>query len=89
MCAVIAPLLSQKLSGFLKGYSCSPAFLKMTEDWRVSLDAKDSVAVVAVDLSKAFDSVNHNLLLAKLKAYGFSTTATNLIREYLKGIAKG
>ena len=93
MYAAIAPLLSQKLSGFLKGYSCSPAFLKMTEDWRVSLDAKVickvSVAVVAVDLSKAFDSDNHNLLLAKLKAYGFSTTATNLIREYLKGIAKG
>ena len=51
----------------------------MTEDWRGSL-----VAVVAVDLSKAFDSVSHNLLLAKLKAHGFSTAATNLIREYLK-----
>ena len=88
MYAEIAPLLSQKLSGFLKSHSSSPAFLKMTEDWRASLDAKDSVAV-AVDLSKAFDSVNHNLLLAKLKAYSFSTTATNLIREYLKGVAKG
>lgn len=44
---------------------------------RASLDAKDSVAVVAVHVSKAFDSVNHNLLLTKLKAYGFSTTATN------------
>ena len=42
------------------------------------------MAVVAVDLSKAFDNVNHNILLAKLKAHGFSTTATNLIREYLK-----
>lgn len=45
---------------------------------RASLDAKDSVAVVAVHLSTAFDSVNHNLLLTKLKPYGFSTIATNL-----------
>ena len=69
----------------MKGHSCSTAgILKMTEDWRGSLDVKEYVAVVAVDLSKAFDSVRHNLLLAKLKAHGFSTTATNLIREYLK-----
>ena len=72
MYAAMAPLLSQKLSGFLKGYSCSPAFLKMTEDWRVSLDAKVSVAVVAVDLSKAFDSVNHNLLLANRTGFKLS-----------------
>ena len=72
MYAAIAPLLSQKLSGFLKGYSCSPAFLKMTEDWRVNLDAKGSVAVVAVDLSKVFDSVNHNLLLANRTGFKLS-----------------
>ena len=71
MYAAIALLLSQKLSGFLKGHSCSTAIsLKMTQGWR---------AVVAVDLSKAFDNVNHNFLLAKLKAYGFCSTATNLI----------
>ena len=71
MYAAIALLLSQKLSGFLKGHSYSTAIsLKMTQGWRV---------VVAVDLSKAFDNVNHNFLLAKLKAYGFYSTATNLI----------
>ena len=50
----------------------------MTEDWRGSLDRRESALAVAVDLSKAFDSVNSNLLLAKLKAYGFSQPALSL-----------
>ena len=40
---------------------------------------------VAVDLSKAFNSINHNLLLAKLKAYGLSQFAMSLISSYLLG----
>ena len=60
--------LSQNLSGFLKNHSCCTALLKMTEDWRRSLDNRESAMAVAVDLSKAFESINHNLLLVKLKA---------------------
>ena len=57
----------------------------MTEDWRNSIDYKEAVAAVAVDLSKAFDAINHSLLLAKLKAYGFSTHALELMSTYLLG----
>lgn len=71
--------LSQNLSGFLKQHSCCTALLKMTEDWRRSLNDREAVMAVAVDLSKAFDSINHNLLMAKLKAYGFSPAALNLM----------
>ena len=37
-----------------------------------------------MDLSKAFDTVNHGLLLQKLKAYGFSDDALTLMCTYLK-----
>ena len=62
---------------------CGTALLKITEDWRKSIDNKEAVAAVAVDWSKAFDAINHNLLLAKLKAYGFSTQALELMSTYL------
>ena len=49
--------LSSSLSGHLKGHSCCTALLKMTEDWQTSLDNRETVSTVVVDLSKAFDSV--------------------------------
>ena len=55
----------------------------MTEDWRNSIDNKEAVAAVAVDLSKAFDAINRRLLLARLKAYGFSPHA--MMSAYLLG----
>ena len=78
-------VLSSNLSGFMKSHSCSTALLKMTEDWRSSIDNKEAVAAVAVDLSKAFDAIDHSLLLAKLKFYGFSTRALELMSTYLLG----
>ena len=78
-------VLSSNLSGFMKTHSCCTALLKMTEDWRNSIDNKEAVAAVAVDLSKAFDAINHSLLLAKLKAYGFSPHALELMSTYLLG----
>ena len=46
--------LSRNLSGYLKGHSCCKALLKITEDWRASIDIREPVTVVAVDLTKAF-----------------------------------
>ena len=48
------------------------------------ISAKD-VAVIAIDLSKAFDSICHNFLLAKLKACGVHDSAMKLIQSYLSG----
>ena len=40
--------------------------------------------MIYVDLSKAFDTINHDLLLARLRAHGFSASALNLLYSYLK-----
>ena len=44
---------------------------------------------VAVDLSKAFNSVSHNLLLANLRAYGLSRSSLSLMSSYLLGHKQG
>ena len=77
--------LSLNLSGSLKGHSCCTALLKLTEDWRGCLDRREAVAAVAIDLRKAFDSVCHPLLLAKLRAYGFTHDALEIMTAYLIG----
>ena len=50
----------------------------------MTLDKNGYAGAVLMDLSKAFDTLNHELLLAKLNAYGFSKDALHLIRSYLK-----
>ena len=77
--------LSGNLSGFLKGHSCTTALLETCEDIRENLDSSEYSAAITIDLSKAFDSINHNLLLAKLSAYGVTEDALQLVRSYLTG----
>ena len=47
----------------------------MTENWKKSLYEKKFVGAVLMDFSKAFDSIPHDLLIAKIYAYGFSINA--------------
>ena len=49
-----------------------------------ALDKKDNAGAILTDLSKAFDSLNHDLLIAKLNAYGFDKESLEFIRRYLK-----
>ena len=56
----------------------------MLEKWKRGIDNGAYVSALFMDLSKAFDTINHDLMLAKLKAYGFSTNALNLMYSCLK-----
>ena len=56
----------------------------MLEKWKDTLDKSKYAGSVFMDLSEAFDTINHDLLLAKLEAYGFSNNALLFILSYLK-----
>ena len=57
--------------------------LKMTEIWKKHLNKRDRVDVILMDLFKAFDTVNHTLLLANLETFDFSTSSLKLMQSYL------
>ena len=61
-------LLSKHQCGFRKGYSVINALLEMIEKWRKSLSAGGVFGAMLTDLSKAFDCLPQELLIAKLHA---------------------
>ena len=56
----------------------------MLEKWRRTLEKGEYISALFMDRSKAFDTINHDLLIAKLKAYGFSKETVKLMKSYLK-----
>ena len=68
------------LSDFRKNYNMQNSLLTMIESWKVRLNNRSKVGVIIMDLSKAFDSLNHELLLAKLKAYGLDSNSVSFMK---------
>ena len=77
--------ISPYLFGFRKGHNTEQCLIVMLEIWKKALDEKIVAGAILTDLSKAFDCLNHDLLLAKLHTYGFDNQALNFIKSYLKG----
>ena len=74
-------LLYKQQSGFRSQHSCETILLKLTYEWLEAMDSGLFTGVVMVDLRKAFDLVNHELLLKKLELYGLDLNTLN----YLNG----
>ena len=66
--ANMSPYLSWLLSGFRKGYNAQHALMRAIEKWKACLDNGGKIGAVFMELSKAFDCIRHDLLIAKLHA---------------------
>ena len=64
--------LSKFISVYRECYSTNHVLIRLIENWKKSLGEKKFVGAVLMDLSKAFGSIPHDLLIAKMYAYGFS-----------------
>ena len=74
---------SHLLCGYRKGLGIQTDLLYFIEKWTFMRDNKRFTGAILMNLSKAFDTINHELLIAKLDAYGFSKQVLKLIFSYL------
>ena len=77
-------ILSKYWFGFGDGYSPQQCLFIMIEKWRASLDQNRTCAALLTDLSIAFDCLPHDLLIAKLHAYGCDLPSLKLLNCYLR-----
>ena len=75
--------LSKLQCGFRKGYGTQHCLLLMLEIWKEATDNNKAFGALLTDLSKAFDCLSHDLLIAKLHAYGIDIASLNILQDYL------
>ena len=77
-------LINYKQSGVRSLHSAVTCLLKSTNDWYVNMDKGRITATVSMDLKKAFDTVDHDVLLQKLEKYGVIGLEHTWFSSYLK-----
>ena len=76
-------LLSEHQFGFRRNHSTNFALIDLINKMRTALDNKEFAIGVFLDLSKAFDTVDHSLLLQKLEFYGIRGIALEWFKNYV------
>ena len=75
--------LSNQQCDFLRSLNTQQCLLVLLEKWKRSVDRGKAFGALLTDLSKAFDCLDNELLMAKRNAYGFGLLALRLIHDYL------
>ena len=76
-------LFSHQQSGFRPTYSNVTALLESTNDWCVNIDNGLVNEFIFIDLKKAFDTIDHEILINKLECYGVDCSALGWFKSYL------
>ena len=77
-------MISDKQFAYKKFSSCNVALILLIDEWKWAIDNKQLTVAAFLDLRKAFDVINHRLLLSKLKNGGISGMAIQWLESYLK-----
>lgn len=78
-------LLNPQQSGFRRYHSTQTALLRIMDDVRQGIDMGYVTILVLFDFSKAFDTLNHSLILSSLRSFGFDELSLIWVRSYLSG----
>jgi hypothetical protein len=77
-------MITDKQFAYKKLSSCNVALILLVDEWKWAIDNKQLTVAAFLDLRKAFDVINHRLLLSKLKNGGISGMAIQLLESYPK-----
>ena len=75
--------LNSLLCGFRKAHSTQHALFRLLQEWQNELDKSGFVGTILMDLSKDYDCLPHDLLIAEFEAYGIDKSGLNLLLNYL------
>ena len=83
MSEYINQFLAPYLCGYRQGFNTQQTLVSLIEKWKAILDKNGYAGAVLKDLSKAFDTINHDLLTAKMNACDFTKISLRLTKSYL------